>query len=277
MSKLDGGRFAVCVGLAGVLSGLFLVGSPPQSASAACEPDVAVKPMSAGRARVAISAPCFSGRKVRLRYETVELVRFLDERGRLTLMFSCFLGDKIPLAVSFQDGPEVSVQLRALDLDQVTMVAVAWKAGVNLDLHAFEYAASHSGENHVWAGAPSSPLEAKERARRDNRGHGFISFASDGAGVGDQIEVYTFVHEPNQISGAVTLALDYESRTRNPRDPDTCGTGLYDDLEYRVFVRHPDGKDHRSRGMFTAIECDEPIGEASRYSTKALPQILVMR
>lgn len=210
-------------------------------------------------------------------YGAIELVRSLDESGRLTMMFSCFLGDKVPLRVSFENGVELPVQLHAPGLDRVTMVAAAWKGGVNLDLHAFEYAAAFTDENHVWPGAPSSLSQAKERMQRDGRGHGFISFASDGSGEGDQLEVYTFVHEPNQTSGAVTLALDYESRARSPRDPDTCGTGLYGDLEYRVFVWRPDGKPQRSRGVFTAIECDQPITEASRYNSKALPQILLMR
>jgi len=233
--------------------------------------------MSAGSARLSLSAPCFPGRKVRFRYDAIELVRSLDGSGRLSMMFDCFLGEKIPLWVSFEDGPSIPVQLRALDLDRVTMVAVAWKGGVNLDLHALEYAASLADENHIWAGAPSNRLQAEERRRHDNRGHGFISFASDGTAEGDQLEVYTFIHEANQTSGAVTLALDYESRARRPRDPDTCGTGLYADLEYKVLVWHPDGKVARSRGMFSAIGCGQPIDEANRYNAKALPQILLMR
>jgi hypothetical protein len=265
------------VGLAGVVSGLFLLGSATPSAGAECDPEIMAEPVSGGLARIAISAPCLPRRKVRFHYDAIELVRSLDESGRLTMMFSCFLGDKVPLRVSFEDGPEFSVQLRALDLDRATMVAVAWKGGVNLDLHAFEYSASLSGESHIWAGAPSSALQARERMRRDNRGHGFLSFASDGSGEGDQVEVYTFLHEPSQTSGAVTLALDYESRARSLRDPDSCGTGLYADLEYRVFLWRPGGKIQRSRGIFTAIECDQPIGEANRYSAKALPQILLMR
>jgi len=277
MNKWHNGCLVIRVGLAGALCGLFLLGSAAQSAAAECEAQLSAEPMTAGQARIAISAPCSPRRKVRLHYDTVDLVRSLDESGRLTMMFSCFLGEKIPLRVSFPDGLELPVQLRALDLDRVTMVAAVWKGSVNLDLHAFEYAASFSGESHVWAGAPSSPSQAKERTRRDNRGHGFLSFASDGDGEGDQIEVYTFLHEPNQTSGAVTLALDYESRARNPRDPDTCGTGLYADLEFRVFAWHPDGKAQRSRGIFTAIQCDQPIGEVNRYSAKALPQILLMR
>ena len=115
-----------------------------------------------------------------------------------------------------------------------------------------------SGENHVWPGSPSSRWQSEERKRQDNRGHGFISFASDGRDGGDQLEVYTFVHAAHQTAGAITLALDYESRARRPRDPDTCGTGLYADLEYKVSVWRPDGRVSRSRGVFSAMNAINP-------------------
>ena len=112
---------------------------------------------------------------------------------------------------------------------------------------------------------------------RDKRGHGFLSFASDGSHEGDQLEVYTFVHEPGQKAGAVTLALDYESRARSSKELDTCGTGLYADLEYKVFVWHPDGRISRSRGSFSPQECDQASDQTERYMSKALPQLILTR
>ncbi len=246
-------------------------------AMAECVSSIDVEPMSAGLARLNIAAPCFPGQKLRLHYDSLELVRTLDGNGRLSMLFDCFLGDKVPLTVNVQDGPSIPVQLQTLDLDRITMIAVSWKGSVNLDLHAFEYAARLSDENHVWAGAPSSRWQAEERKRRDNRGHGFISFASDGTNESGQLEVYTFVHEANQNSGAVTLALDYESRARSPQDQDTCGTGLYADLEYRVTVWHPGGRVSRSRGAFAPLECNQPAGQFDRYSSKTLPQLFLAR
>ncbi len=216
-------------------------------------------------------------RRVHFRYDALDLVRSLDGSGRLDINFSCFLGDNAALTADFQEGPLIPVKLRTLDLDRVTMVAVLWKGGVNLDLHAFEYAAKPSDENHIWAGAPSSRWLAEERKKRDRRGHGFLSLASDGSSEGDQIEVYTFVHEPNQHSGAVTLALDFESRSRRPGDHDTCGTGFYADLEYKAFVRYPDGKISRLRGAFAPSRCNQPVGEIARYHSKALPQLFLTR
>ena len=164
-------RFAVYAGFAIFCSGF--LDCLTQSAAAECGPAVGVEPMTSGLARLALSAPCFPRQKVHFSYGELELVRQLDEAGRLTIVFDCFLGEKTPLTVSFAGGFSLPVELRTLDLDRVTIIAVIWKGGVNLDLHAFEYAAKLSDDNHVWAGSPGSPWQAEERKKRDGRGHGF--------------------------------------------------------------------------------------------------------
>lgn len=242
-----------------------------------CVPTVSAEPLSAGLSQILIEAPCFPKGKVHLRYDKLDLVRLLDDAGRLKVVFDCFLGDKPTLVISFPDGSTHTMQLKTVDLDRVTKIAVIWKGSVNLDLHAFEYAAAATDEGHIWAKAASSRWEAEDRRKRDKRGHGFLSFASDGAPEGDQLEVYTFVHEASQKSGAVTLALDYESRARRPQDPDACGTGLYADIEYGVAVWRPNGHVSRSRGSFVPQECNTEVDQAARYNSKALPQLSLAR
>jgi hypothetical protein len=233
--------------------------------------------MSAGLSHISVISACRPGQKVRLRYDRLELVRKLDGNGRLDTAFDCFLGDTPPLSIIFEDGSQIASRLRTLDLDRVTKVAVSWQGGVNLDLHAFEYAAGMTDEGHIWAAAPSSRWQVEQRMKADKRGHGFLSFASDGTSEGDQLEVYTFIHEPEQTGGAISLGLDYESRARTPPDPDTCGTGLYADLEYKATVWRPNGRVSRSRGAFAAMECDQRTDPRARYSSKALPQLIFTR
>lgn len=249
----------------------------PCLAAPDCGPSISAEPVSAGLSQVLIEAPCYPKGKIHLRYDTLDLIRDLDDTGRLKLLFDCFLGEKPPLIVSFPDGTSLPTSLRTVDLDRVTKVALIWKGSINLDLHAFEYAAGFSDEGHIWAKVPSSRWDAEDRRKRDKRGHGFMSFVSDGAPEGDQLEVYTFVHETGQKSGAVTLALDYESRARRPQDPDTCGTGLYADLDYGVAVWHPNGHVSRSRGSFAPQECNTALDQVARYSSKALPQLSLAR
>src|SRR3974377_993941 len=126
------GRIAVHAGLALFFLSFFLPG-PAQSAGAECEPSIGVEPMSAGQARLALSVPCMPGQKVRFRYAGLELVRKTDESGKLTIIFDCFLGDNTPLTVAVAGAPEIAVELRTLDLDRVTMMAISWKGSVNLD------------------------------------------------------------------------------------------------------------------------------------------------
>jgi hypothetical protein len=233
--------------------------------------------MSVGFSRISLRAPCHQGEKVRLRYDLIDLVRRLDNEGALEMVFDCFAGDKPPLAAVFQDGSSVKTSLKTVDLDRVTKIAVSWKAPVNLDLHAFEYAAAPPEPGHVWAGSPSSRWEVEERMRKDGKGHGFLGLHTNGSTEGDQIEVYTFLHSGKQEVGAITISLDYESRARNQQDPDSCGTGLYADLEYRVIMLHPSGRISRSRGQFAAIPCNTPVDEKARYSSKAMPQLILTR
>jgi len=251
--------------------------SPPGHCAPACEPSVSVEPVSAGLSRISISAPCFAGGHISLRYDSLTLGRVLDENGALTVLFDCYLGEKPPLKLTFPNGMEIQAQLRTIDLERVTKVALFWRGRVNLDLHAFEYAADFNDAGHVWAGAPSSRWQAEERHRRDKLGHGFMTTVSDGTREGDQLEVYTFIHEPSQASGAVTLALDYESRARIPQEPDSCGTGLYADLEYRVAVWRPNGSVSRTRGSFAPLPCGQPSDQTARYNSKALPQLILTR
>jgi len=255
----------------------FLMAGPPARSASECVPTVDVEPVSAGMSQIAIAAPCFPQGRISLHYDSLTLIRTLDNNGRANILFDCYLGEKPPLTLSFPDGTQTSIKLRTIDLDRVTKVALIWRGRSNLDLHAFEYAADFADEGHIWAGAPSSRWQAEERRRRDRRGHGFMTTASDGTSEGDQLEVYTFIHETTQASGAVTLALDYESRARVPQEPDSCGTGLYADLEYRVSVWRPNGSFSRTRGSFAPLPCGQSTDQLSRYSSKALPQLILTR
>jgi len=215
--------------------------------------------------------------RVRLRYDTIEIIRKLDGRGNLDMVFDGFAGDRTPITVQFEDDTFIEKPLQALDLERVTKVTVIWRAAVNLDLHAFEYAADMGTEGHVWASAPSSREAVEVAMRREKRGRGFLSFTSDGSAGGDQFEVYTFIHANGQNGGAVKLAVDYESRARAAQDADTCGTGLYADLEYRIVYLNATGRITRSRASFAPLECNKTTDKLARYSPKSMPQLILSR
>ena len=269
------GCFAFAVASVAFFGALLLAPSPSKASD--CKPLISVEPVSAGLSQIAITAPCMPYGRVRFRYDAIEMIRMLDAYGRLTFVFDCFLGDKPPLIIAFDDGSSVSTPLRTVDLDRITKIAVVWRGKVNLDLHAYEYAAGPSDAGHIWSGAPSSRWDVEDRRGRDKRGHGFLSFASNGSDEGDQLEVYTFVHEPSQKAGAVTLALDYESPAVSSKQPDAWCTGLYVDLEYKVFVWHPNGHVSRSRGSFAPQDCYQASDQAVRYISRVLPDLVLTR
>lgn len=247
-----------------------------QNIDATCPaPQIAIMPMSAGRSAISINSPCRQSESVRLQYAGLEFIRKLDQQGQLTFILDCMAGDTPPLKIVFSDGDQYSRQVKALDLERVTKLAVVWSAPVNLDLHAFEYSGSPQSDDHIWAGAPSTADESLGKTTEGERGHGFMSTTSLGDEAGTKLEVYTFWHRPGQGSGVINLALDYESRAKKKRDIDTCGTGLFSDLEYEAFLLARNAPAKRYFRAFTSIECSVTLTGIDRFNHKSLPQIFI--
>jgi hypothetical protein len=248
--------------------------APPITRAAACAPaQIAAAPLPGGLMQITIQSPCRQRQTIRLLYAGIEFVRRLDPDGRLTTQVDCVAGDEFPVDLFFEDGSTTSLSVAALDLGRVTKVAVLWKAPVNLDLHAFEYAARPDMPGHVWVGAPSSAIEAQRRIEQTRRGHGFLSSSSTGTESGTKIEVYTFWRHPEQKNGVVSMAIDYESRARAPQDPDTCGSGLYSEVKYETLLFDRKSSIKRQFGSFAPLECNIQLGGLARFNNKTVPEI----
>lgn len=243
------------------------------------EASISIIPLPAGRAHVELQSPCRSGEDVQIRYAGLEFFRRFEKDGRLEFIFDCIGGAEEQATFTFLDGATLQRVIPARDLDQVTKVAVIWRGSVNLDLHAFEYAAGFGQRGHVWASAPSSLAEAQAAAQRDGRGRGFMSLLAEGRSRGDQLEVYTLWRGRNHPQGGpprggiIAFALDYASREASPQDPETCGSGVYSEIDYKVVVREPAGVARRSSGAFAPLECGVKLQTSSRYNTKSIPYI----
>ena len=238
-------------------------------------PGVDVLPRSAGLAEFVLNSQCRKFETVRIRYAGLEFIRSIDEQGRLEFALDCIAGDAMPVDFFLADGSQVSKKIATFDLDRVTKIAVVWSAPVNLDLHAFEYAALPGSPGHVWQGAPSRADDAKSLMAKDRRGHGFISTTSSGKERGTKLEVYTFWQEPNQKAGVINMALDYESRASATGDDETCGTGLYSDLEYEAVILDRNRPAKRTFAKFASLDCAVKLSGPDRYSHKAVPEITI--
>lgn len=147
-------------------------------AAGACGvPETKTEPLAAGRMQLTLVSSCRAGQEIVWSYGGAEFAAKLDAAGKLDVIVDCFAGATTPVDMTLADGTELSLPVTALDLDKVTKVAVIWRAAVDLDLHAFEYAAQAGEPGHVWSGGPGSLDAARERLDKASRGAGFLSTA----------------------------------------------------------------------------------------------------
>ncbi len=218
----------------------------------------------AGLARLSISAPCHANEAFSVEYGRYAFGGKLNGDGDGVYTLDLFLGAQEPIAVSIPGGPKTSVPAPDVDLRGLSKVALVWRPDINLDLHALEYLAKPGSPGHVWPGMPASLTQAREAVAGTKKGHGFISSSSDGTDDGDKADVYTFVHEPKQHSGIVSLFVDYETRAKEKR-PDTCGNGANARMHFDI-VRLSKGKTvKREKILIAPLACDADLGGKSRY------------
>ena len=163
-----------------------------------------------------------------------------------------------------------------LDFARISKVAILWRAPVNLDLHAFEYAAERGERGHVYEHAPGTSSTAIREAETAGRGRGFISASDAGQSLGDKLEVYTFFHSDDQASGAVDLAIDFETRGDNPV-AGTCGTDEHAEIAYRISILNRGKQILSEQGRIAAAECGARLGPDVRYGRNVLPVLKVRK
>ncbi len=254
------------------------VAAPAVSATApVCDkPSITTDALDGGRMSIAIDAPCYKDEDISLAYGGAVLVRRLDSSGSASLVFDCFAGDASPVEVRFADGRARTVPVVAKDLARVSKVAVVWHAPVNLDLHAFEYAAEAGQRGHVHEGAPGSLAAAVKDTENGAKGRGFLSSSDDGRGSGDKLEVYTFFHRDDQIAGAVDMALDYATRGDNVSKV-ACGSASNAEVPFRVGILARGKLVTSEPGRIASVPCDVTLGPDLRMARNALPGLKVRR
>lgn len=248
----------------------------PSPGVAGCgAPRITAEAAPAGRVRIAIAAPCQKGTVMRLAYGIYVFERPLDAEGEAVFLVDLFQGAGEAITVGFGDGEPQAVTLPATDLERVSKVAIAWKAPVNLDLHAYAYAADERDPGHVWAEAPAS-AEAALAAAATGQGRGFMSSADDGRGEGTKVEVYTFVHGSDEAPGTVALAVDYESRGATPGG-DACGDGKLASVPFDIIVVERGRITTRESVVLGAAPCGITLAAAARYARSAVPELRIRK
>ncbi len=254
-------------------------GSGTTAAGPCGAPEIVTQSLGAGLMRLSATSACRAKQDVVVEYGGARLMRGFDARGRLDTTIDAFAERTAPVELTFADGSQRSVAVTAKDLDAVTKIALIWRAPVNLDLHAFEYAAVRGEPGHVWAGAPSSLEAARAETEPQRRGRGFLSTRADDANAGpdgDRLEVYTLVHVAGQAPGTIALAVDYETRGELPVGA-TCGTGAMAEVPFSIVQLSASGQVSRQTGQFAAVACGTPLTADARYLQAALPIIKIRK
>ena len=248
----------------------------PATGAGCAAPVIATTALDSGRMRLLLKSECRAHQDVQLAYGGATLIRRLDAAGQLDFTLDAFAGTTSALDVTLADGRRESVPVVANDLDRLAKVAVIWRAPVNLDLHAFEYASPFGQAGHVWERKPVTPVAAQEIMRAGRRGRGFLSSHDDGRSVGDKLEVYTFFHHDEQVTGVVELSVDYETRGELPSGA-TCGSGAYAEVTYQFSIRNRQGPLTRESGVLAAAPCGVRVAPEIRFDPLLLPALRVRK
>ena len=247
----------------------------PATTAAPCEaPGVKGVAKTGGRVEVVIDSPCRRGQPVVVQYAGYDFVRKLNSNGQAAINLDLFAGGTEPAKVSFADGSSQNITAKVTDLGEVSKVALIWNSPVDLTLHAHE--AGGSPDKGVWSGAPSSAEAAKALIATTGRGTGFMSTVNGGVTEGPRMEVYTFIHSPEQDVGAVSMSLDYASRGITPTG-DMCGQGSLAEIPFDVVITDRKGQVQRESGLIPAVKCGEAIPEKARLLRGAVPDLRFRR
>lgn len=238
--------------------------------------EISTEPLDGGQMRIRINAGCHAGEAVQLSYAGAEFIRKLNNWGALDFVLDCFAGSASAVEVRLADGTRKTLPVVASDLDKVSKIAVVWRSAVNLDLHVFEYGARDEESGHVWAKAPSSVQSARIAAQTDKRGHGVLSAVDDSESLGDKVEVYTFIHNDEQSTGTIAMALDYETRGEKPQGA-SCGSGALAEVDFQVNILPRNGQVSRQSGVLARVECGSIIPHEARFNQSALPVLRIKK
>ena len=226
----------------------------------------------AARIAIHVQSNCLAGKTVTISYGNHNFARAVGATGRLDYVLDLFEGAS-PVAVMLADGTRYPVDTSGVDYANISKIAVLWTSAVNLDLHALEYLAPRGGPGHVWARAAGNLDAARAEARDGARGRGYMSTVDDGEGEGTKVEVYTFLHNPKQRQGAITLLIDYETRGALPTGP-FCGDGELATIEAQVIRMRPGGRIEKEMVRLTSVPCGQKVPENVRYNSDTLSGLL---
>ncbi len=240
-------------------------------ASQCAPPDARVEQLPGGLARISVSAPCKKGNYAVMEYGDLISIGALDESGNWTFILDAFQGSG-KLKFSFGDQHRLERDLHIKELESLTKIAIVWRDGVDLDLHAFEYAAPKNSNGHKFSGRRSDLMKTQSHVLASSRSRGFMSSSSAGQALGYNVEVYTVLHHPNEKRGVINFAIDFVSRGGRAQGA-YCGSNLYSSIKFNVYVLKR-GKPVRAYNrLLSAVQCGTKLFGRTRLISNLVPDL----
>ncbi|MBU1212984.1 MAG: hypothetical protein KJ587_17200 [Alphaproteobacteria bacterium] len=238
-------------------------------------PEIASRADAGGSMRIDIRADCQNGKRFSITYGPYKFVRAFDERGRASFSLDLFMGTRQPIALVLEGGEKMPIEPPNVDFSGLSKVAIAWKAPVNLDLHALEYLATLGGEGHIRAGAGSS-FETARAMTAQGKGRGYMSSIAGNEPSGDKVEVYTLLRAPGQRSGVVTTLVDYETRGDLPAG-DACGERPLAAIPFEVIELSPRGEFSVEKRQISPEVCGQALTQSERFNPDTIDDLQIRR
>ena len=246
----------------------------PTSPYGSCEPpQIAITPFDGGLVRVDISSPCRKRTLVSVKDGDVAYGGELNEQGHWQLTLDAFQGNS-ELTFGFEGKLDIRRRLEHPQLAMLSKVAIVWLDNVDLDLHAFEPPGLDGKEQHVYARSARSYEEAVRSGAAQGQSRGFISTTSSGQAFGNNLEVYTLVHQPRERRGVVRLAIEHVSRGHSPID-DYCGRGPKAVVRLDVYVLRHGRQLRRLERTLDSVPCGSVLTSESALVTKLVPDLVL--
>jgi hypothetical protein len=262
----------LCAGHAGILLAALtapIVFQASRAEETRCAaPVIDVAPQPGGRRQFRIQSPCRKGELVIGRYDEVVIMERFDGSGVLTFQLDCFLGDR-DVVLTFADNGRATNRACSSAETALTKVAIVWQDSVDLDLHAFEYAAPPGSVYDRSARNPGSHQAAQAEYVQSGRSHGFMSTVSDGQRLGHNAEVYTLLRHPAEPRGLIAMAVGLGARS-DAAASGSCSEPLRVDL--KVYVLEQGTRLRSYERTFAAQPCD---GAAAHLVTNLVPNIVL--
>lgn len=137
------------------------IGAPePREEGAAPAPDCGVElaatPGEAAMVELALDAPCLPNERVTIHHNGMMVSAVTDTDGALEIEMPA-LAPAAVYIVAFDSGEGAVAQARVEDVEDRALVALQWREGAGISLHARANGAAYGEDGHVSATRPGTP------------------------------------------------------------------------------------------------------------------------